>query len=160
MATMLLSGLWHGAGANFVLWGGLHGLYSCVHTEFARAVDTGRFGWWARIPKPVRVLGFFHLMVLTWVVFRVRSLAECGPLFERLVAGDWTSAAVTTSWVALLSAAAGVHYLCEPWLERGLRLAGKAPSFVIAVSYMFLFGLLYWLAERNISHQAFIYFQF
>jgi len=27
MVTMLLGGLWHGAGWTFVLWGGLHGLY-------------------------------------------------------------------------------------------------------------------------------------
>ena len=31
MATMLLGGLWHGAAWNFVLWGGLHGLYLVVH---------------------------------------------------------------------------------------------------------------------------------
>ena len=31
MATMLLGGLWHGAGWNFVIWGGLHGLYLIVN---------------------------------------------------------------------------------------------------------------------------------
>ncbi len=31
MATMLLGGLWHGAAWNFVLWGGMHGLYLLVH---------------------------------------------------------------------------------------------------------------------------------
>src|SRR6185503_1089071 len=31
MVTMLLGGLWHGAGWNFVLWGALHGAYLCLH---------------------------------------------------------------------------------------------------------------------------------
>ncbi len=31
MATMLLAGLWHGAAWNFVLWGGLHGLFLVIH---------------------------------------------------------------------------------------------------------------------------------
>src|SRR5579863_7957836 len=31
MVTMLLGGLWHGAGWNFLIWGGLHGLYLCVN---------------------------------------------------------------------------------------------------------------------------------
>src|SRR5215208_4014345 len=31
MATMLLGGLWHGAGWTFVLWGGLHGAYLVVN---------------------------------------------------------------------------------------------------------------------------------
>ena len=35
MVTMLLGGLWHGAGWNFVIWGGLHGLYLAVHRAWA-----------------------------------------------------------------------------------------------------------------------------
>jgi D-alanyl-lipoteichoic acid acyltransferase DltB (MBOAT superfamily) len=31
MATMLLGGLWHGAGWTFVVWGGLHGLYLVIN---------------------------------------------------------------------------------------------------------------------------------
>jgi alginate O-acetyltransferase complex protein AlgI len=31
LMTMLLGGLWHGAGWTFVLWGGLHGLYLCIN---------------------------------------------------------------------------------------------------------------------------------
>ena len=31
MITMLLGGLWHGAGWTFVIWGGLHGLYLVVN---------------------------------------------------------------------------------------------------------------------------------
>src|SRR6267142_4779788 len=29
--TMLLGGLWHGAAWNFVIWGGLHGIYFCIN---------------------------------------------------------------------------------------------------------------------------------
>ena len=31
MITMLLGGLWHGAGWTFVFWGGLHGFYLMTH---------------------------------------------------------------------------------------------------------------------------------
>src|SRR3984885_3576772 len=31
MVTMLLGGLWHGAGWTFLIWGGLHGVYLCVN---------------------------------------------------------------------------------------------------------------------------------
>src|SRR5471032_751740 len=31
LVTMLLGGLWHGAGWNFLIWGGLHGLYLCIN---------------------------------------------------------------------------------------------------------------------------------
>ena len=31
LTTMLLGGLWHGAGWTFVIWGGLHGVYLCIN---------------------------------------------------------------------------------------------------------------------------------
>ena len=31
MVTMLLGGLWHGAGWNFLVWGGLHGVYLSIN---------------------------------------------------------------------------------------------------------------------------------
>ena len=36
MLTMLLGGLWHGAGVNFIIWGGLHGAALCVHQVWHR----------------------------------------------------------------------------------------------------------------------------
>src|SRR5260370_17034201 len=31
LVTMLLGGLWHGAGLTFLVWGGLHGTYLCIN---------------------------------------------------------------------------------------------------------------------------------
>ena len=36
MTTMLLGGLWHGAGWNFVIWGGLHGIYLVINHGWHR----------------------------------------------------------------------------------------------------------------------------
>jgi alginate O-acetyltransferase complex protein AlgI len=36
LIVMLLSGLWHGAGWTFVIWGGLHGLAMCVQRAWSR----------------------------------------------------------------------------------------------------------------------------
>jgi alginate O-acetyltransferase complex protein AlgI len=41
MVTMLLGGLWHGAGLTFILWGGLHGLYIAINHAY-RAIRRGR----------------------------------------------------------------------------------------------------------------------
>lgn len=35
MTTMLLGGLWHGAGWNFIIWGGLHGMYLVIQHAWA-----------------------------------------------------------------------------------------------------------------------------
>ena len=66
LLTMLLGGLWHGAAWNFVLWGGLHGLYLVIHGQFRR---TG-----ATLPpfvgRPLTLLA----VVIAWVPFRAGSL--------------------------------------------------------------------------------------
>lgn len=66
MATMLLGGLWHGAGWNFVIWGGLHGLYLAVH-----------HAWTAlRLPLERRCATAITFLAVcyAWVFFRATDL--------------------------------------------------------------------------------------
>jgi alginate O-acetyltransferase complex protein AlgI len=74
LITMLLGGLWHGAGWTFVLWGGLHGFYLVVnhawrqrrtrrgHTQSSRL---GRFFGWLLTMLAV---------VIAWVPFRAEGM--------------------------------------------------------------------------------------
>jgi len=67
MITMLLGGLWHGAGWTFVIWGGLHGLYLIVN-----------HGWRAtriNLPQGVCVALTFIATVIAWVFFRASDFA-------------------------------------------------------------------------------------
>ncbi len=67
MATMLLGGLWHGAAWNFVLWGGLHGLYLVIHGQFRR---TG-----ATLPAYLGRTLTLLAVVIAWVPFRANGMA-------------------------------------------------------------------------------------
>jgi hypothetical protein len=75
MATMLLGGLWHGAGWTFVMWGGLHGLYLVVHQVWQHI--RRRLGHdLEKSTAPGRVLGMavtFLAVVVGWVFFRAES---------------------------------------------------------------------------------------
>lgn len=75
MATMLLGGLWHGAGWTFVIWGGLHGFYLIIHQlwqglrrrlghDLTRSSAAGRF---------FGMLLTFLVVVIGWVFFRATS---------------------------------------------------------------------------------------
>jgi alginate O-acetyltransferase complex protein AlgI len=74
MITMLLGGLWHGAGWNFLIWGGLHGLYLCVNHLWQAWRGAGakfrsgfaEVGSWAIT---------FLAVVLAWVFFRATTAA-------------------------------------------------------------------------------------
>jgi alginate O-acetyltransferase complex protein AlgI len=72
MATMLLGGLWHGAGWTFVAWGGLHGIYLVAN----HAWDAIRrsLGWRSIALSPwyigISVFITFVAVVIGWVFFR------------------------------------------------------------------------------------------
>lgn len=68
--VMFLGGLWHGASWNFIIWGMLHGFYLAVE----RLNITRRF--YTHVPKVIRCLFTFFLVLIAWVFFRAESLPE------------------------------------------------------------------------------------
>lgn len=87
MLTMLIGGLWHGAGWTFVAWGGLHGFLLLVHqrfsavvkgTSFARALSSGvgRVVCWALT---------FSSVVFGWVLFRAESFDSAMRLWKGML---------------------------------------------------------------------------
>lgn len=71
MLTMLLGGLWHGAGWTFLVWGGIHGAILCIYRILGDKVKLP--GTWGR---GLASLGFFHLVCLAWLFFRADTFAQ------------------------------------------------------------------------------------
>lgn len=76
MATMLLAGLWHGAGWNFVIWGGLHGLFLIIHRAYR--------GLFPPLPALLGRALTLTVVILAWVPFRAASLSETLIVFRGL----------------------------------------------------------------------------
>ena len=84
LLTMLLSGIWHGAGYLFVLWGLLHGVYLTVNHawRFTAAKlwrDRERY---ERIMKPVGLVLTFACVAISMVVFRAPTIDAAGNLLQ------------------------------------------------------------------------------
>lgn len=82
IVTMLLGGLWHGAAWTFVLWGLYHGvllvghrLVSSEHKEHPEGLSPLRV---------LKVIVFFHLVVLGWLLFRAQSIPQVGAMLKAL----------------------------------------------------------------------------
>jgi D-alanyl-lipoteichoic acid acyltransferase DltB (MBOAT superfamily) len=69
MITMLLGGLWHGAGWTFLLWGALHGAFLMANHAWRRLAQ-GRVA----VPHAAGVALSFLCVVLAWVPFRADDL--------------------------------------------------------------------------------------
>ena len=75
----LLSGLWHGASWNFVLWGAFHGLFICADKLFLKDLLK-------KVGKIPAVIFTFFLVVMGWVLFRVDTAADAGAYYKALFA--------------------------------------------------------------------------
>lgn len=68
VVVFLLSGLWHGASWNFVLWGAFHGLFLVLERLFLNKV-------YAKIGKIVSTIITFVIVITGWVLFRNEDLS-------------------------------------------------------------------------------------
>ncbi len=78
MITMVLGGLWHGAGWTFAAWGTLHGVYLVVNHAWratARGLGLERWGG-TRLSGWLARLVTFLAVVFAWVLFRAESLGS------------------------------------------------------------------------------------
>jgi D-alanyl-lipoteichoic acid acyltransferase DltB (MBOAT superfamily) len=77
MATFALSGLWHGASWNFILWGGVNGaavLPASLRSRKVRKAKQVNEARWPSLLKFAKTLLTFLFICLTWVLFRAPDL--------------------------------------------------------------------------------------
>ncbi len=100
LIVYLLSGLWHGAGWNYILWGALHGVaYALVRTvqRHMGAKQSGDAG--GGRPAAGRASGMirritgtavtFLYVSFAWIYFRAESISQGTELIRRMFTGSW-----------------------------------------------------------------------
>lgn len=75
--TMLLGGLWHGAGWTFVIWGGLHGVFLAVNHAWRKTEIT--------LPKIVGWGLTFGAVMVSWIFFRAATFGDAFELLQAMV---------------------------------------------------------------------------
>ncbi|MCF8367428.1 MAG: MBOAT family protein [Bacteroidales bacterium] len=103
MITMLLGGLWHGASWNFVIWGGLHGLYLAIHKLIIKRKKIPEYFTYQGAGS---VLNFifnialtYVLVLITWLFFRATDMETI-----RIFAGKmwtWEASELTSRFVGI-----------------------------------------------------------
>ncbi|MCA0457457.1 MAG: hypothetical protein LCI00_26050 [Chloroflexi bacterium] len=92
MVSMTLSGMWHGTGLKFVVWGALHGLYLSIERVFfprARAKPkkgTPKWRIWGQAVVGIAVT--LVAVSVAWVFFRMDSLTGAIVFFQRMFSSN------------------------------------------------------------------------
>jgi len=87
--TMLLGGLWHGAGWTFIIWGAYHGALIILHkaSQPFFAKDTGDKAentFFHKASFILRTILFFHLVCLGWLFFRANSFTQALQMLQSI----------------------------------------------------------------------------
>jgi D-alanyl-lipoteichoic acid acyltransferase DltB (MBOAT superfamily) len=163
MTTMLLGGLWHGASWNFVIWGGLHGVYLSVYHFWSRAKAaaappaTEPEGGIAAIARgAVSAVLVYALVTFTWLFFRARDTATTWSYLAGLLSmrGGYEGAILPALALALMTLAIDVpQAIADDECTLVTWTPVRRAAFVTA-------GLLFVLFSGTQGHEPFIYFQF
>ena len=92
MTTMLLGGLWHGAGWTFIIWGGLHGLYLIINHSWhalRRCVGYNPVSSW--LTKGMSRVITFVAIVVGWVFFRATTVDGAENMLTAMFGGHGIS---------------------------------------------------------------------
>ncbi|PVZ86340.1 MBOAT family protein [Serratia sp. S1B] len=138
--AMVISGIWHGVGLPFIIWGALHGvgivLINIKHKLFPLNKDPATSIWQKTNVWLARIFTF-HVICLTWIFFRSATLNDAIAMLTQLTTGGWGQSLVTSApmliafWLLLLLYPqcvalyhwVGRHYQRVSWIYYPLPLA-------------------------------------
>ena len=157
LVVWALTGLWHGANWNFILWGLYYFLLLLTEKLLGKKLLE-------KIPTILRHAGTLFLVLLGWVLFRIEDMNQLGQVF----AGMFTCTGGMATYLAGHHDALYPLYLLIPacvcclpvssWLEKKLP-QGVAASFLRTAADIALFALCVFMLLGS-TYNPFIYFRF
>ena len=159
MVTFLLSGLWHGAAWNFVIWGAYHGAIIVAYDLAGwRKAPAHKAAGGGSTPAYLARMGLmFVLTLIGWVIFRAESPAQIGTILTR-VGLDVSAAGLPLARTVLLAALPLVVVQILQHRRRDLLAPARLPGWQRIPLYTLLLAGLAVLGVRQ--SVDFIYFQF
>lgn len=171
MLTFLVSGLWHGSGINFLIWGAMHGSYQIVESSLPERKAEKR----SIVYSTFRMAVTFLLVDFAWLFFRAESLEQALAILYRIVfCFQWKEMTYYGSyllggskWNLLFMVVGMVLVFLVDWLhEKRVRIesitARSVPVVVRWTAYVALTLLILLVVVRNYGQAAstFIYARF
>ena len=84
LIVFLVSGLWHGASLNFIIWGLINGLYVVSYNIYKRICDKIS-GYKNPFGKIDCIVFNFLLATFAWIFFRANSLSDSIYIFRNMI---------------------------------------------------------------------------
>lgn len=167
LIVFILTGFWHGASWNFLIWGLFHGIFlASEHAGFSKILK--------RTWKPIQHVYLLLVVIIGWVFFRADTLSQA--VNHLYAMGDITNYQTTIfqfaqvlSYEAIYAFFIGVILSTPvyPWLKKYLKVISenntlKMAFFIDAPRMILISALLFFsiLKIASSTYNPFIYFRF
>jgi alginate O-acetyltransferase complex protein AlgI len=164
LITFIISGLWHGAAWNYLIWGALNGVYLCV-SSWSQGLRTRavHFAGLSRGPAAhwlVQMLITFGLTCIAWIFFRAPDFEHALIALDHLVRQP--GPLFTGGAKELIYGALGILFVLAMDSWTGAKAFDAALSEKpAALRWAIYLLLLVWIVSAGVFDAAqFIYFQF
>lgn len=164
LAIFLLTGIWHGASWNFVIWGLIHGFFIILER-------LGALNFLQRLPALFSHLYLLVVVITAWVFFRVESFGEAIAVITKMYwphSGghpQYSSVALNTTswfWITFVICIIWAMWRPEPLRKNYTIELSKNPirTNLISAFGAFTLFLISLIFVTSNTYSSFIYFRF
>lgn len=158
--VFLLSGFWHGANWNFIIWGAYHGIWLVLERM-------GLKKFYEKIGKVPSVIITFIIAMVGWAIFRIEDLSDAFTFIGRLFAFDFSTLSIDANaqfYTTLIVALFFSFFALIPFgkrLQDAVFYKEHTITGTIILWALAIFMLLFCLGALNsVGFSPFIYFRF
>jgi len=158
--VFLLSGFWHGASWNFIIWGAWHGAFLVLERLFLGKVFS-TVGKWISIPIT------FLIVMTGWVFFRIENLNEAWDIILKLFLFDFSDSpfAPNNDFSFMLCLAAFISFFAVTKFTTQLQNRLYAENVNASQAWLFIgLGIVLYYCSLSfiaaLDFNPFIYFRF
>ncbi|HOO99190.1 MAG TPA: MBOAT family O-acyltransferase [Bacteroidales bacterium] len=162
LLTWFLTGLWHGAGYTFIIWGMIHGILLIAYhlLQGPRRKLFKRYG----ISNKSVLISFtegivtFFLIVVSWIFFRAESISDAFSYLDRMFSASLfrSPGDLPIKEILITLSFIGFEYI-QRKRDHALQIPGIRPLWIRWGLYLGLIAVILFFGGGS---QEFIYFQF
>ena len=161
LMTMVLGGLWHGAGWNFIIWGILHGGALALHRLWHE--KGSHVAWYQNIKDTqawtiASLIFTFHYVCFAWIFFRAPTFGEASRVIGQIFVGGWGLVNINTHLALVLIGGFLLHSCSQNFFQKTIERFTALTPLPQALT-LFVSALI--IRQLAVSEAVpFIYFQF
>ena len=164
LVSMLVMGLWHGASWNFIIWGGLHGIFLAIFTVLRKKYGKPTESFFkTKFGKIFSIIVTQYLVFFTFIAFRIENFDHMWYAMQKYILLDFNTSQTIEIIknnefpILLLIFFAVLHFISY---KKG-NLPEKISNLKLRYWILFLFCIILPISLFYVgSAQEFIYFEF